>query len=160
MVNGHTGAVDNTFLLEASMPKAKYGDTVKLHYTGRRLGGNVFASTNGNPPVEVRLGDARLIPALEACVVGMEIDETKTIIIPPEQAYGPRKPELVFHLRTSDMPEDIVPTVGKKVTGQDKDGSLLEMVIASVSKDSVTLDANHPLAGEALKFDVCLVALV
>jgi len=139
------------------MPKAKYGDTIKLHYTGCRSDGSVFASTKGNPPIEVRLGDANLIPGLEASVVGMENGETKTVIIPLEQAYGPRKPELVFHVRRSDMPDDIVLTVGKKVTGQRRDGSLVQLLIASVSEGSVTLDANHPLAGQALSYDIHLV---
>ncbi|MDY6950668.1 MAG: peptidylprolyl isomerase [Thermodesulfobacteriota bacterium] len=139
------------------MPKAKYGDTIKLHYTGCCSDGSVFISTKGNPPIEVRLGDATLIPGLEASVVGMETGDTKTVIIPPEQAYGPRKPELVFHVRRTDMPDDIVLTVGKKVTGQRRDGSLVQLLIASVSEGSVTLDANHPLAGQALSYDIHLV---
>jgi len=139
------------------MPKAKYGDIIKLHYTGSLSDGSVFASTKGNPPIEVRLGDARLIPGLEASVVGMEVGEAKTVIIPPEQAYGLRKPERVFHVKKTDIPEDIVPTVGKKVTGQRRDGSLVELLIASVSEESVTLDANHPLAGQALSYDIHLV---
>jgi FKBP-type peptidyl-prolyl cis-trans isomerase 2 len=140
------------------MPKAKYGDRIKLHYTACCLDGSICATTKGNPPIEVRLGDAKLIPGLEASVIGMEVGETKTVVIPPEQAYGPRRPELVYHVRKSDMPEDIVPTVGKKVTGERGDGSLVELLIESISEEKVTLDANHPLAGQPLSLDIQLVA--
>jgi peptidylprolyl isomerase len=141
------------------MTKAKYGDRVRVHYKGCRQDGSIVASTEGNSPVEVKLGSGRLVPGLEESIIGMVAGETKTVVVPPERAYGPWMPELIVNLSANDFPDDIVPVVGKQVLARQNDGSLIHATIRRVTGTIVTLDANHPLAGETLTFSVQVVEL-
>jgi len=141
------------------MSQAKNGDTVKLHFTGRLANGEVFGKSGEDQPVDLTLGASEAIPGVERGIVGMEVGEKKTITVPPEQAYGPRREELVAEVKKSDLPEHIVPAVGKQLRIRRSDGNDMQLFIADIGEDTVTLDGNHPLAGFTLFFDLELVEI-
>lgn len=139
------------------MSKVKDGDTVKVHYTGKLENGDVFDSSRENEPFEFTVGDKVVIPGFEKGVVGMGVGDTKTIEIPPEEAYGAKQDELVVVVNKSDFPEDITPSVGQRLQIKQQDGHPVIVTITDLTEDSITLDANHPLAGYTLFFDVEIV---
>jgi peptidylprolyl isomerase len=139
------------------MTQAKYGDTVKVHFTALRENGELLASTEGQRPVEVEIGSRRHIPGFEDSIVGMGAGETKTITVPPERGFGPRVPELIMDVSKDMLPQDFSPYVGKKLQAEQKDGSVLDVVITDMDETTVTIDANHPLAGETLTFSIQLL---
>ena len=141
------------------MSQAKNGDTVKVHYTGRLGNGEVFGKSEEDQPVELVLGTGEVIPGVETGILGMEVGEKKTITVPPEQAFGPKREELVVEVEKSDLPENIVHAVGEPLRIRRSDGNDLQAVIADISEDTVTLDGNHPLAGATLFFDLELVEI-
>jgi peptidylprolyl isomerase len=140
------------------MKKAETGDTVRFHYTGRLDDGNIFASSGGREPMELKIGEGRTIGGLEEALVGMSPGETKTAVIPPEKAYGPRHPEWVATVERGKIP--VEPEVGKQLKVATKGGDELAATITDVSEAGVTIDANHPLAGRDLAFDIELVEVV
>lgn len=142
------------------MPQAKDGDTVKVHYTGKLEDGTVFDSSQGHGPLEFTIGAGELIPGFASAVVGMEPGDSKTETVPPADAYGPYYEEMVFEAARSQFPPDIEPEVGQQLQVHGDDGQTFEVVVTEVSEDSVTLDANHPLAGMELTFDIELVEIV
>ena len=141
------------------MPHPRSGDTVRVHYTGRCDDGRVFDSSQERGPLELTVGQEQVIPGFEAALTRMEPGEAKTVTVPPEQAYGPRRPELVLAVDREDFPEHIQPAVGQKLQVQHKDGQVAEVRVAELSDTQVTLDANHPLAGQELTFDLELVEI-
>jgi peptidylprolyl isomerase len=146
-------------LQEASMSQARNGDTVKVCFTGRLENGEVFGKSEDESPLEFTLGSGGLIPGVERGIVGMEVGEKKTITVPPEQAYGPKREELVVEVEKSDLPEHVSPTIGKRFRIRQSDGDDFHVIVADISQDTVTLDANHPLAGVTLFFDLELVEI-
>jgi peptidylprolyl isomerase len=141
------------------MAQAKTGDTVKVHYTGKLDDGTVFDSSADREPLEFKLGSGSIIPGFERAVLGMSLGESKTETIPTDDAYGPHLEEMVVVVDRQQMPAEIEPQVGQQLQLQQQDGQVLPVVITDVSDASVTLDANHPLAGEALIFDIELVEI-
>jgi peptidylprolyl isomerase len=141
------------------MNQAKNGDTVKVHYRGRLENGRVFDTSQGGPPLGLKIGTGKLIPGFEKAIIGMKIGNTKTITILPEEAYGPRYNELVLDVKKSDFPEDIIPDIGKKLQLRQPAGDVVHAIITDINEDTVTLDANHALAGRRLTFDIELVAI-
>jgi peptidylprolyl isomerase len=141
------------------MSQAKNGDTVKMHFTGRLQNGEVFSKSEEDQPIELTLGTGELIPGVEGGIVGMEVGEKKTITVPPEQAYGPRQEELVVQVKRSDLPEHISPSIGKPLRIRHSDGNDIQVFIADMTENTVTLDGNHPLAGLTLFFDLELVEI-
>ena len=141
------------------MAQAKAGDTVKVHYTGKLDDGTVFDSSADREPLEFTLGSGSIIPGFERAVLGMNLGESKTEIIPTDDAYGPHLEEMVVVVDRQQMPVEIEPQIGQQLQLQQQDGQVLPVVITDVSDASVTLDANHPLAGEALIFDIKLVEI-
>lgn len=141
------------------MAQAKSGDTVKVHYTGKLDDGTVFDSSSNREPLEFTLGSGSIISGFEQAVLGMSLGESKTEIIPTDDAYGPHLDEMVVVVDRQQMPPEIEPQVGQQLQLQQQDGQVLPVVITDVSDASVTLDANHPLAGEALTFDIQLVEI-
>jgi peptidylprolyl isomerase len=141
------------------MSQAKNGDTVKMHFTGRLQNGEVFSKSEEDQPIELTLGTGELIPGVETGIVGMEVGEKKTITVPPEQAYGPRQEELVVQVKRSDLPEHISPSIGKPLRIRQSDGNDIQVFIADMTENTVTLDGNHPLAGLTLFFDLELVEI-
>jgi peptidylprolyl isomerase len=141
------------------MNQAKNGDTVKVHYTGTLENGRVLDTSRGGPPLGVEIGSGKLIPGFEKAIIGMKIGNTKTITILPEEAYGARYNELVLEVKKSDFPKDIIPDIGKKLQIPQSAGDVIHAMITDINEDTVTLDANHPLAGIRLTFDIELVAI-
>ena len=139
------------------MSKVKDGDTVKVHYTGKLENGDVFDSSREKEPFEFTVGNKAVIPGFEKGVVGMGVGDTKTIEIPPEEAYGAKQDELVVVVNKSEFPDDITPSVGQRLQIKQQDGNPVVVTITDLTEDSITLDANHPLAGYTLFFDVEIV---
>ncbi len=143
------------------MSKVKEGDTVKVHYTGRLEDGTVFdTSRQRNEPLEFTLGQGQLIPGFEKAVVGLSVGEDTTINIPSSEAYGDHREELEVVVSKSDLPDNIEPEVGMQLQMQQKGSQqAIPVQITGVTEDQVTLDANHPLAGKDLTFDIELVEI-
>lgn len=142
------------------MAQAKSGDTVKVHYTGKLEDGTVFDSSLDRDPIEFTIGKGDLIPGFETAVVGMESGDSKTISIPAEQGYGAHHKELVTEVEKDQFPHDIEAKAGQQLQLQSQDGRQMIVTVTEVSDSSVKLDANHPLAGKDLTFDLQLVEIV
>ena len=141
------------------MPTAQKGNKVQVHYTGKLDDGTVFDSSQGGDPLEFTVGQGQVIPGFENGVEGMEIGESKTVNIPVEQAYGPHQPDGVFDVDRSELPPDMPLEVGMRLQSRHSSGRLIEVTVTAIGDDKVTMDANHPLAGKALTFDIELVAI-
>ncbi len=141
------------------MAQAKMGDTVKVHYTGRLKDGTVFDSSVGDEPLEFTLGSGDLIDGFESAVVGMAPGETKTETIPSDKAYGPHYAEMIIEVERARMPQDMEPEVGQQLEIQQENGQVFHVVITEMNDDTITLDANHPLAGEDLVFEIELLEI-
>jgi len=142
------------------MTQAKDGDTVKIHYTGRLQDGTVFDSSSDREPMQFSIGSGQVIPGFEEAVTGMTIGEKKTAQIPCNKAYGERNPSMVMVVDKKHVPPEIDPEVGQRLQVGSPDGQLLAVTIVEVSDENITLDANPPLAGEDLTFDIELVEIV
>lgn len=141
------------------MATVKSGDTVKVHYTGKFDTGEVFDSSEGSDPLSFTVGAGQVIPGFDQALVGMATGEVKNIVVPPEQAYGERVEELVQTINRAQFQlGDVAPEVGMAIEMQTPQGSI-PLVITELSDTSVTLDANHPLAGESLHFALTLVEI-
>ncbi len=141
------------------MAQAKSGDTVRVHYTGRLEDGSVFDSSEGREPLEFVLGAQQVIPGFEEAVDGLSPGEERSVSIPADRAYGPRREEMVLTVGRDQFPDEIQPEVGQQLQ-MSQDGQVAIVTITGVSDADVTLDANHPLAGKDLMFDVQLVEIV
>ena len=139
------------------MSNAKDGDTVTVHYTGTLEDGTVFDSSKDRDPLQFTIGKGQLIKGFENAVLGMSIGETKTVRIPSNEAYGPRRDELILKFNRTDFPTNIEPKEGLVLNLRSPDGRTMMAEITEVSVDSVTLDANHPLAERDLTFKIDLV---
>ena len=139
------------------MEQAKNGDHVKVHYTGKLQDGTVFDSSEGRDPLEFTVGEGEVIPGFENAVVGMNPGENKTTEIRAEQAYGPHDSEMVLEVPRSQFPPDLNPQVGDQLQLSQQNGQAFMVNVTEVTPDTVTLDANHPLAGKDLTFDIRLV---
>jgi peptidylprolyl isomerase len=142
------------------MAHPQSGDRVKVHYTGRFGDGRVFDSSRQRGPMELTLGQGQVIPSFEEALTEMEPGEEKTVTIQAEQAYGPRRRDLMVSIDRTEFPNHIEPTVGQELQVRQNDGEVKVVRIADVSDKEVTLDANHPLAGEDLTFDLELVEVL
>jgi peptidylprolyl isomerase len=142
------------------MAQAKDGDTVKVHYTGKLEDDVVFQTTVGRKPLEFTIGQEQLIPAFEQAVVGMSPGDSKHIQIPADQAFGPYHEELVRTVDRSQFPPEVEPEVGQRLDMSSESGRTVLVTVIDFSESSITLDANHPLAGEDLAFDVELMDII
>ena len=141
------------------MSQAKAGDSVKIHYTGTLDDGSQFDSSAGREPLAFELGSGQVIPGFDKAVDGMAVGESKSVNIPAEDAYGVHHPQMVQEVPKSALPDDLVPEEGMNLQAQGPDGQVLNLVVAEVREDSITVDGNHPLAGQALNFDIELVSI-
>ena len=141
------------------MPEAKNGDTVKVHYTGTLEDGSVFDSSKERDPLQFTLGKGQLIKGFEEAVIGMSAGETKSVRIPADEAYGSHREDLLLKFNKSDIPPDIEPKGGLVINLVSPDGRNLLATITEISGDSITLDANHPLAGKDLTFNIEIVEI-
>ena len=150
---------EGQIFMEKSMSKAKSGDTVRVHYTGKLEDGTQFDSSAGGDPLEFSLGEGNVIPGFENAVEGMEIGESKSVTIEAEQAYGPRHEQLVQDVPREQLPNDMQPAVGMQLQAQGEDGRTMRLVVTAVEDETITVDGNHPLAGRSLNFDIELVSI-
>jgi len=142
------------------MSQAKQGDTVKVHYTGKLEDGSVFDSSHEREPLEFNLGEGQVISGFEQAVEGMAPGESKAVEVAPEEGYGPRRDDMVLEVGREQLPEDLEPFVGQQLKLSQPDGEDVIVNVTEVDDEQVKLDANHPLAGEALHFDIELVDIV
>ena len=141
------------------MSKVKASDTVKVHYTGKLSNGQVFDSSEGRDPLEITLGQGALIPGFEKGLIDMEVNENKTINIPKEEAYGEVQEELFQRVNKEELPEGMTPEVGMGLVAKSPDGTEQQLRVAEVNEADIVIDANHPLAGHDLIFDLQLVEI-
>lgn len=142
------------------MVQAQRGDTVQVHYTGKLEDGTVFDTSTNRDPLQFTIGEGQIIPGFEQAVVGMNPGESKTVTIPMDQAYGPHREEMVLEVDRKQFPEHLNPEVGQQLQVRQQNGQTMIVTVVEVSETNVTLDANHPLAGEDLTFDIHLVGIV
>lgn len=141
------------------MSKVKENDTVRVHYTGKLATGEVFDSSLEREPLEVQLGQGLLIPGFEKGLIDMQVAQKKTITIPMAEAYGEVRRELFQEVSRAELPDSIKPEVGMGLVARGEDGSEQQLRISEVREESIVVDANHPLAGKDLIFELELVAI-
>jgi len=142
------------------MMSAKRGDTVKIHYTGKFDDGTEFATSSSDGPMQFTIGEGQVISGLEQAVMGMRPGEAKTAEILAEQAYGPYRKDKVVKISRDRFPPHLQLQIGTVLRLRKAGGEKIRRIVTTVSETSVTLDANHPLAGEALTFDLQLIEIV
>lgn len=141
------------------MSQVKENDTVKIHYTGKLQDGQVFDSSLERDPIEFTIGGGQIIPGLEKGLIDMKVNDNKTIEIPQAEAYGDVQKELFQEVPKEQLPQEITPEVGMGLVAKNPDGSERQLRVAEVKDDSIVIDANHPLAGKDLIFDVEVVEI-
>ncbi len=139
------------------MANASSGDTVHVHYTGRLEDGTVFDSSEGRDPLEFKLGEGSVIAGFENAVEGLEVGEKADARLDPEQAYGPVRDDLVMAVPREQLPDGMDPDVGDQLAMQTQDGQNVPVTVVDTDDASVKIDANHPLAGKTLIFELELV---
>ena len=141
------------------MTQAKSGDTVKVHYTGTLSDNTELDSSQGGEPLSFTIGQNMVIPGFENGVVGMKVGESKKVTIPADQAYGPYNNELVAAVPRSQVPPELDVSVGMVLQVRSTEGGLARAIVRDVSENEITLDLNHPLAGQDLTFEIELVEI-
>ena len=139
------------------MAQVKNGDRVKVQYTGKLQDGEVFDSSEEGQPLEFVVGGGDIIPGFEKGIMGMAVGDKRTIEIQPEDAYGPSREELVVEVPLNELPEHITPVLGQRLQVNQEGDQSVVVTITAMNEETVTLDANHPLAGRIIRFDVELV---
>jgi peptidylprolyl isomerase len=142
------------------MAQAQRGDTVKVHYTGKLSDATVFDSSRGGEPLEFTIGAGEVIPGFEQAVVGMAPGETRTTTIPSDMAYGDYDEDMLLEVDRAQLPADVAPAVGQQYQIVNPEGEAMVVTVTDVSDQAVTLDANHPLAGQDLTFDIQLMEIM
>ena len=142
------------------MARAKRGDRVKIHYTGKLEDGSVFDSSSERGPLEFVIGEGRIIPGLEQAVIGMNPGESKNIKIPEENAYGPYNEKIVMEVEKAFFPHNLKPEVGQQLQVPQENDNPIIVIVTKVSDTKVTLDGNHPLSGKNLTFDLQLIEII
>jgi peptidylprolyl isomerase len=150
----------NTISEEVEMSRVKRGDTVKVQYTGRLENGDVFDASGEKEPVKLKIGNSEVIPGFEQAIMGMTPGESKTTKISALRAYGPHREELVVEIEKERINDDIEPQIGQRLQIKQPDGQEFIVTVTEVSDQKVKLDANHPLAGKDLIFDINLIEIV
>ena len=141
------------------MQQVKNGDTVRVHYHGKLTDGTTFDSSEGRDPLEFQVGSGQVIKGFDDALVNMQIGEKKTVNIPVDQAYGQRNVDMMMEYPKSEFPDDMKPEAGMELHMSDNQGHVFPVVVTEVQEDVVVLDANHPLAGKDLTFEIELVSI-
>jgi FKBP-type peptidyl-prolyl cis-trans isomerase 2 len=142
------------------MTKVKNNDKVKVHYTGKFKDGKVFDTSVQRGPLEFEVGKGQMIPGFEKAVLGMEKGDKKEVTLSPDEAYGEKRPELTQEVKKEQLPPDLDPKVGMQLQSKTPDGREFTVSVAEVKDDAIIIDANHPLAGKELVFDIELVEII
>jgi len=138
---------------------ASDGDTVRVHYTGTLEDGTTFDTSVGREPLEFTLGEGKMIPGFEKAIYGLKVGKSKTVTIPTEEAYGPHRDDLVIVVEREQLPANLHPKVDQQLQMQQTDGRTAVVIVTDVSETTITVDANHPLAGKDLTFEIELVEI-
>jgi peptidylprolyl isomerase len=141
------------------MAQAKQGDIVQIHYTGKLADGTVFDTSRERHPLRFTIGNGQVIAGFEQAVVGMNTGESRTAKIPVDQAYGPRRDDMIVTMDRSSLPTGLNAQIGQRLELTQEDDSTILVTVTDVSETSLTLDANHPLAGKELTFDIELIGI-
>jgi len=141
------------------MATAKKDDTVKVHYTGKLKDGNTFDTSEGREPLSFALGSNQVIPGFENGIIGMEVGEKKTIVIPIAEAYGEYRKELLLKVDLKQLPEGVEPKIGDQLEMTNENGDIIPVLVADLTETDIVLDANHPLSGQELTFELELVSI-
>ncbi|WP_349773807.1 FKBP-type peptidyl-prolyl cis-trans isomerase [Chitinophaga horti] len=141
------------------MQAVKSGDTVRVHYHGKLTNGTTFDSSAGREPLEFQVGAGMVIKGFDNGVLEMKVGDKKTVNIPVTDAYGPKNEEMIMEFPLSNIPPDLNPQVGMELQMSNPQGQVFPVKVAAVGTEFITLDANHPLAGEDLVFDIELVEI-
>jgi len=139
--------------------QAQNGDIVEVHYTGTLENGTVFDTSEGRDPLKFTLGEGQMISGFEQAVLGMKIGETKTVTIPADEAYGPHRDDLVQVVNREDLQPGLDPYVGQQLQGPQPGGGTRVGTVTNVTDTTITVDFNHPLAGEDLTFEIELMSI-
>ncbi len=142
------------------MDKAKAGDRVKVHYTGSFEDGDIFDSSMNGQPLEFTIGEGKIISGFENGVIGMSIGEKKTLKLEPKDAYGEYNEDLSFQVDLEEFPVDEMPELGSELEFVGPEGESIIMSVVDIDDNKVSLDANHPLAGQELTFEIELVEIL
>jgi len=142
------------------MQQVKSGDKIKVHYHGKLDNGETFDSSAGREPLEFEVGSGMVIKGFDDGVTGMVVGDKKTINIPFVDAYGPKNPEMIIEMPKDRFPEDMEIEVGMPLGMSDPNGQQFQVTVVEIKDEAVLLDANHPLAGQDLTFDLELVEIV
>jgi peptidylprolyl isomerase len=142
------------------MAQAKEGDKVKVNYTGSLEDGTVFGSSPEEDPLEFTIGQKKVLPSFENAVVGMNEGDTKTVSIPPDEAFGDRKEDLIFDVERTKLPPGIDLKLGEVLRVGSDEGQDFDVIIANIDDEVVTLDGNHPLAGKVLNLEIQLIQIL
>ena len=142
------------------MSRAKAGDVVRVHFTGTLDNGNIFASTKDGEPLEFTIGGGSTFQNFEEDIIGMKVGDTKKITVEPDDGFGQRDDNLVFKVDKEGEPQELMLEVGKKLQMKQENGKVVDMIVTEVEGETITLDANYPLAGKTLTFDVKLMEIV
>ncbi|MEA2030072.1 MAG: peptidylprolyl isomerase [candidate division Zixibacteria bacterium] len=148
------------FLTSCGNQQAQGGDTVQVRYVGHLENGKVFDSSQTDSPLIFEIGTGQVIPGFDKAVTGMITGETKTVTIPPEDAYGLHQPDLTHKVTRSEFPAEVTPKIGLKLKMGQPDGSSVPIKIIDIYNDTIVLDANHELAGKTLIFDLELLKIL
>ncbi len=136
------------------MTQAKSGDTVRIHYTGTLLDGSTFDSSEGREPLEFVVGSGQIIPGLDTAIPGLTVGDKKEVNVPCQEAYGPINPEMRQAIPREGIPDEVPLEIGIQLQMQSPDGQVLPVTVVELDEATVTLDANHPLAGQDLIFNI------
>ena len=142
------------------MAQAKEGDTVKVHYTVKLGDGTVIGSTSDQEPLKFKIGEGQIIAGFEQALVGMNPGESKTIEILAADAFGPRQEEMVVQIDRQQLPAEVKPQIGEQLQFDREGGGTVTVTVTKVSEESITIDANHPLAGKDLTFDIRFLEVI
>jgi len=141
------------------LSRVKKGDTVKVHYTGTLDNGEIFDTSKEREPLEFTLGQGQLIPGFEKAVIGLSVGDSTKVEIPSTEAYGEERGDLIINVPKDQLPDEVTPEIGMQLQVNQPDGQPIPVRITEISESELTLNANHPLAGEDLKFEIELVAI-
>ncbi len=139
--------------------QANHGDIVTVHYTGRFINGQVFDSSVSREPLSFTIGTGQMIPGFEQAVMGMNLKEAKLVTLTPDEAYGPVNPDFIVEFANTDFPDHVSPNLGDQLMLTLQDGSKFPVVVTNVAEKGVTLDGNHPMAGQTLVFEIELLEI-
>jgi FKBP-type peptidyl-prolyl cis-trans isomerase 2 len=140
--------------------QVQQGHKVQVHYTGKLNNGELFDTSEGKEPLEFTVGQGMVIPGFDNALLDMKVGDKKTVNIPVDQAYGPVQEDMIIQFPKTEVPSDVAPQVGQEFQLTDDQGNIIPVIVIDITSEHVIMDANHPLAGQELNFDIELVGIM